>query len=309
MIKTLKYFCFIILLSFAFMKDNPWILTSEEKPKNDFKFLFSIGGGGGGYYGGGGGAGSHNPSKKESSNPGGQESGGLGGRTSWESDYNGSSGGYGFGGSGGNAESTSQSHMTFGSMGGAAGGLLGENGYLPDAHAGTGGAGGSSYIGELNNGVTNSGIKEGNGLVIISYCMNCDNKKELEKEEKEIKEEAPAEEIKEEAPVEEIKEETPAEEVKEEEKLTIEQLMPGCWSLEFQWDDCKGDWQDGVFCFKSNGIVFEEEEQVTWDLNGNNLSIIYENGTKYTGVYRNGIFTGTIIGYLGDNGCFKMSKK
>ena len=43
--------------------------------------------------------------------------------------------------------------------------------------------------------------------------------------------------------------------------------------------------------------------------NGNNISIISESGTKYTGVYKNGVITGTIISYEGKNGCFKLYKK
>ena len=47
--KTFKYYFLTILLSFVFMQGNPWILTTEEKPKNESKIMVSLGSGSGGH--------------------------------------------------------------------------------------------------------------------------------------------------------------------------------------------------------------------------------------------------------------------
>jgi len=96
---------------------------------------------------------------------------------------------------------------------------------------------------------------------------------------------------------------------KEKKKSTLENLMLGCWSLEYQWNDCTGDWSNTEKCYLSNGDLhtYGGPINATWKVNGNNYSHTVENGTKYTGVYRNGVITGTIIGGVdGDKGCFKM---
>jgi len=99
---------------------------------------------------------------------------------------------------------------------------------------------------------------------------------------------------------------------KEKGKL-LEDIMLGCWSLEYRWSDCTGDWYDGEnYCYYRNGTFdnnWEGNIEGTWTVNGNNYSHTNNNGTMYTGFYKDGIITGRMISYQGSNGCFKMIKE
>ena len=88
--------------------------------------------------------------------------------------YNGVSGTLGNGGNGGNAYSTSSSYAS-GAGGGGGGGYYGGGGAggggggnYPGGGGG-GGGGGSSYTGTLTETTISTGIREGNGLIIISW--------------------------------------------------------------------------------------------------------------------------------------------
>ncbi len=128
------------------------------------------GGGGGGFYGGGGGAGWPYTSVIVPTG-GTQASGGIGGVSDWTSVPNndGFPGSLGFGGNGGDEAVSSQSSSQTGSVGGVGGGLLGANGTYAGNFAGQSGAGGSSYIGGVTSGSTSSGMRTGNGMVVVSY--------------------------------------------------------------------------------------------------------------------------------------------
>jgi hypothetical protein len=128
------------------------------------------GGGGGGYYGGGGGSASANPNS--GGGGGTQSSGGLGGISTTGgcgAGGNGSSGTGGAGGEGNKPNPTSCGGSPSGG-GGAGGGSTGENG--GGGYGGTGGGGGSSY--GPTDVVFQSGVRAGNGLIIITFTVSPD---------------------------------------------------------------------------------------------------------------------------------------
>jgi hypothetical protein len=127
------------------------------------------GGGGGGYYGGGGGAGW--PSTSVILPTGGDQlTGGIGGQSDLATVPNndGYPGLFGQGGGGGNEVTSSQGSSQTGSGGGFGGGFTGNNGNYAGNFTGQSGAGGSSYIGGVALGNTYTGIRSGNGEVIIT---------------------------------------------------------------------------------------------------------------------------------------------
>jgi hypothetical protein len=130
------------------------------------------GGGGGGYYGGGGGAGW--PAVSIILPTGGtQTTGGTKGTSTFVisipvTNNSGGDGGLGFGGIGGNEIGSNQAGNTVAASGGAGGGLIGTDGSYNSNFSGQSGAGGSSYIGGVSNGITNPNIQVGNGLVKIT---------------------------------------------------------------------------------------------------------------------------------------------
>ena len=128
------------------------------------------GGGGGGFYGGGGGVGGHNATANPQTpaSPGTQISGGIGGATDCCGSL-GNDGSLGLGGSGGNELGSGQGSGNTGVIGGDGGGLIGEDGNLPLGWTGASGAGGSSYIGGVTSGSTTSGVRLGDGQVIITW--------------------------------------------------------------------------------------------------------------------------------------------
>lgn len=139
------------------------------------------GGGGGGYYGGGGGAGCPGNGGYILPTGGSQTAGGIAGTSGFAISNDGFPGSLGVGGAGGTEVSTNQGANNIGLTGGSGGGLTGAPGqYTPNATvgeeigsigAGSSGAGGSSYLGNLMSAYTTSGNVSGNGEVIISYTM------------------------------------------------------------------------------------------------------------------------------------------
>ena len=121
------------------------------------------GGGGAGYYGGGGGGGWANSVAIGGS----QVSGGNGGG----GNLNGSAGALGTGGTGGGEVSSSQGGSSPGPMGGDGGNSNGNNGSLGATWTGGSGGGGSGYVNYPGNTATfmQTGVRNGNGLVILSY--------------------------------------------------------------------------------------------------------------------------------------------
>jgi hypothetical protein len=128
------------------------------------------GGGGGGYYGGGGGAAWPYTSTILPSG-GTQSAGGIAGQSDWTSVPNndGFPGALGIGGNGGDETSSPQSGSATGLGGGAGGGTSGGPGQYLNNFTGQSGAGGSGYIGSLTGASMTSGVRTGNGQVIISY--------------------------------------------------------------------------------------------------------------------------------------------
>lgn len=134
------------------------------------------GGGGGGYYGGGGGAGWPGaPPGGPVPTGGTQVAGGAGGVTTFTpGPTNGTDGALGNGGTGGNEIGTAQGASSAAEPGGAGGGLTGASGNHNSADpssswAGQSGAGGSSYIGGVSAATTSSGIRTGNGMIVLTY--------------------------------------------------------------------------------------------------------------------------------------------
>ncbi|MBM7106906.1 glycine rich domain-containing protein [Brevibacillus laterosporus] len=131
--------------------------------------ILVAGGGGGGGHTSAGGAGDYigydaeDYSDRAVGGKGGtQTAGGIGGR------IEGKDGGLGFGGTGGKNETTSSSYH-FGGGGGGSGYFGGGGGGAAGGVlASCGGGGGSSYYGNLENGSTTAGVREGNGLVVIT---------------------------------------------------------------------------------------------------------------------------------------------
>lgn len=133
------------------------------------------GGGGGGYYGGGGGAAW--PFESTVLPTGGdQVSPGAGGQSSWTlvPDNDGYPGILNTGGRGGNEESSSQFGSANALSGGEGGGVMGSSGLYLENWTGQSGAGGSSYLGGVTNGMTLSGQRSGYGLVRITYVCVMD---------------------------------------------------------------------------------------------------------------------------------------
>lgn len=125
------------------------------------------GGGGGGYYGGGGGAGW--PFGSTTLPTGGtQSSGGIAGTSIYTPENNGSPGSWGTGGNGGSEIFSNQVGSGIAQTGGTGGGLTGADGLYVVNWTGQSGAGGSSFIGGVTNGSTTSGVRSGDGSVIIT---------------------------------------------------------------------------------------------------------------------------------------------
>lgn len=135
------------------------------------------GGGGGGYYGGGGGAAFWSDYLVPAGlgQPGTQNAGGAGGVGIGGAGANGAAGTLGQGGNGGSTGATgSGSGGGTDYSGGHGGGLTGSAGTIYSNgnlnwRTGGSGAGGSSYVGGLSNGSTQSGVRSGNGQVIIYW--------------------------------------------------------------------------------------------------------------------------------------------
>ncbi|MBK9272403.1 MAG: T9SS type A sorting domain-containing protein [Saprospiraceae bacterium] len=128
------------------------------------------GGGGGGYYGGGGGAGWPGTLPGGANPTGGtQIAGGAGGVSTFNVAYNGFPGALGTGGNGGIEVASGQGGSATATSGGVGGGLIGANGTYVTNWCGASGAGGSSYIDGVTGGVTNSGVRSGNGQICITY--------------------------------------------------------------------------------------------------------------------------------------------
>ncbi len=131
----------------------------------------SGGGGGGGYYGGGGGAGW--PQNGVLPSGGSQSAGGSAGTSTYTTtcspNNSGTAGALGVGGDGGCEVSSNQAGSGTALVGAVGGGLTGATGTYAGNYMGQSGAGGSSYIGGVNNGVTNSGTRSGNGQIVLTY--------------------------------------------------------------------------------------------------------------------------------------------
>ena len=128
------------------------------------------GGGGAGYYGGGGGAAW--PQLSSTLATGGtQTAGGTGGTSSFVNapNNNGSAGSLGLGGNGGSEVESNQAGSGTAETGGNGGGLVGEPGKYQTAFTGQSGAGGSSYLDMLINGIVLSGERSGNGYLEIEF--------------------------------------------------------------------------------------------------------------------------------------------
>ena len=131
------------------------------------------GGGGGGYYGGGGGAAW--PFGSTTLPTGGSQSaGGTGGTSTYTSapNNNGTAGSLGQGGTGGDEVSSSQSSNATALPGGAGGDTLGGDGQYSNNWTGQSGAGGSGYVGGVNNDSMATGVWTGAGQVRIGYFTN-----------------------------------------------------------------------------------------------------------------------------------------
>ena len=129
------------------------------------------GGGGGGYYGGGGGAAWPNLSIVVPTG-GNQFSGGIGGTSTYATaapNNNGLPGVLGIGGKGGDELTSNQADNQVATSGGAGGGLSGADGTYAGNFAGQSGAGGSSYTTGLSTASTTSGIRSGNGQIILTW--------------------------------------------------------------------------------------------------------------------------------------------
>ena len=127
------------------------------------------GGGGGGYYGGGGGGAAPN---SQGGGGGTQTSGGLGGASGSSSCGSGGDGSSGTGGAGGDGDrpnpiSCGGSPAGNGGAGGGSTGGAGGAGF-----GGAGGGGGSSY--GPTDAIFQSGVRTGNGLIIITYSPSTD---------------------------------------------------------------------------------------------------------------------------------------
>jgi hypothetical protein len=128
------------------------------------------GGGGGGYYGGGGGAAWPFGSVILPTG-GSQLSGGIGGTSDYSSapNNNGLPGILGIGGKGGDEIISTQLGSDVASSGGVGGGLSGADGTYAGNFTGQSGAGGSSYITGLTAASTTSGLRTGNGQIILTW--------------------------------------------------------------------------------------------------------------------------------------------
>jgi hypothetical protein len=128
------------------------------------------GGGGGGYYGGGGGAAWPYTSVIVPTG-GTQTAGGMGGNSDWTSVPNndGFPGALGLGGIGGDEQTSAQAGSQTGTAGGTGGGTSGAIGSYAGNFTGQSGAGGSGFTGGLTGATMTSGLRTGNGEVIISY--------------------------------------------------------------------------------------------------------------------------------------------
>lgn len=129
----------------------------------------SGGAGGGGFYGGGGGA-SWPQTSTVVPTGGTQNAGGIGGTSTYTvsaPNANGQAGSLGQGGNGGIELNSNQAGSQIGAIGGAGGGTVGVDGSYAGNFSGQSGAGGSSYIGGVTSGTTATGIRTGNGQVII----------------------------------------------------------------------------------------------------------------------------------------------
>jgi hypothetical protein len=134
------------------------------------------GGGGGGYFGGGGGAAW--PGGTPGANPTGgtQLAGGSGGVSTYTTaapGNNGQGGALGIGGNGGVELTSNQAGTQAAAAGGTGGGTTGNPGAYSGNFSGQSGAGGSSYFGTLVNGSTTTGIRSGNGQVVITFPNVC----------------------------------------------------------------------------------------------------------------------------------------
>lgn len=130
----------------------------------------SGGGGGGGYFGGGGGAGW--PFASTTLPTGGtQVGGGAAGTSTYSTGNNGTAGSVGQGGTGGGEVSSTQGGSANALTGGVGGGSTGGSGQYSANWTGQSGAGGSGFIGGVSGGSMVSGIRTGNGQVVISYSI------------------------------------------------------------------------------------------------------------------------------------------
>ena len=127
------------------------------------------GGGGAGYYGGGGGAAW--PYQSTTLPTGGtQTEGGIGGTANFGvPNSSGTAGTLGLGGKGGNEVLSSQGGSAVAQTGGNGGGLVGESGKYLNNWTGQSGAGGSSYMDLLINGIALDGQRSGNGYLEIEF--------------------------------------------------------------------------------------------------------------------------------------------
>ena len=129
----------------------------------------SAGSGGSGGYGGGltgGGGRSYWPGGETSSSGGNQNS--VGG-VSYIPECR---AGFGYGGSGFSYSQGSNVSAMINNGGGGGGWYGGTGGTAKDKSYGCGGAGGSGYIGGVTNGSMSSGVRNGNGLAVISVSVN-----------------------------------------------------------------------------------------------------------------------------------------
>lgn len=82
----------------------------------------------------------------------------------------------------------------------------------------------------------------------------------------------------------------------------------GTWELLYDWG-CDGTVSSTMWYFYSDG-TFEDGfgSYGTYNLDGDQLTATYSNGTKYYGTVAGNYMSGTMVGYTGSTGCWEAYK-
>ncbi|MBN2387062.1 MAG: hypothetical protein JXB85_08575 [Anaerolineales bacterium] len=79
----------------------------------------------------------------------------------------------------------------------------------------------------------------------------------------------------------------------------------GTWDLEYDWD-CDGGASQGTL-YIHNGGTFDTASNLhgTWSTRGTSFTMVYDNGTTYTGRISGTFMEGTMVAFDGATGCWK----